>query len=135
MSVRESEGWLLELRGSRPWTEAEGRRVLEAWSASGETVPSFARRVGLGAGRLYWWRERLGGAGTRAGARGVEPVSAPAPSFLPVVVRAASAIQLGTGAPVTVCTRGGLRVEVAALDAVSASWVATLVRSLEEAPS
>jgi transposase-like protein len=133
MSVRETEAWLLELRRSRPWTEEEGRRVIEAWSRSGETVPAFARRVGLGAQRLYWWRVRLGRAGVGVIEAGT--VSAPAPSFLPVVVRAASASTAGAGAPVTVCARGGVRVEVAALDAVSASWVAMLVRSLEEAPS
>jgi transposase-like protein len=126
-----TEKWLVELRGSRPWTEAEGRRVIEAWEASGESVAAFARRVGLVPQRMYWWRERLGAGPVKARAQEVREVSVPA--FLPVTVRATPTPTLG--AAVTVCTREGIRVEVTELDATSAAWVATLVRSLEERAS
>jgi hypothetical protein len=132
MNERAVERWLVELRGPRPWTEGEGRRVIDAWSRSGETVSTFARRAGLGARRVYWWRERLGITRPTAG-ESETPVAGPA--FLPVVVRAAPATSKGAVAPVTVCTRGGVRVEVATLDGVSALWIATLVRSLEEVSS
>jgi hypothetical protein len=55
------------------------------------------------------------------------------PAFLPVTVRATPTPPLGVA--VTVCTREGLRVEVKELDATSAAWVATLVRSLAEMAS
>jgi hypothetical protein len=109
--------------------------VIEAWSTSGETVAAFARRVGLGAGRIYWWRERMGGVQTTAGVVEARAVPAPGPAFLPVVVRAAPASSGATSAPITVCMQGGLRVEVAGLDGMSAAWVATLVRSLAEVRS
>ncbi len=124
------EKWLVELRGSRPWTEAEGRRVIEAWEASGESVAAFARRVGLVPQRMYWWRERLGAGAVKARVQEVREVSVPA--FLPVTVRAPPP---SPGVAVTVCTREGIRVEVTELDATSAAWVATLVRSLEERAS
>jgi transposase-like protein len=128
MSRAMTEKWLAELRGSRPWTEAEGQRVIEAWEASGESVASFARRTGLVPQRVYWWRGRLGAGAAKARVQQERVASVPA--FLPVTVRAASAPTLRAG--VTVCTREGLRVEVAELDATSALWVATLVRSIEE---
>ncbi len=126
-----TERWLAELRGSRPWTEAEGRRVIAAWEASGESVAAFARRVGLVPQRMYWWRERLGAGLVKARVQEVGEVSVTA--FLPVTVRATSTPTLG--AAVTVCTREGIRVEVTALDATTAAWVATLVRSLGERAS
>jgi hypothetical protein len=44
------------------WSEAEGRRVVEAWRRSGETATAFARRHGLRAKRLVYWSERLAAA-------------------------------------------------------------------------
>src|SRR5262249_11743409 len=67
MRLQATERWMLDLRGSRPWTEDEGHRVIAAWSTSGETVAAFARRVGLSAGRIYWWRARTGGVQTTGG--------------------------------------------------------------------
>lgn len=128
MSIATTEKWLGELRGSRPWTETEGRRVVGAWEASGESVAVFARRAGLVPRRVYWWRERLGGGRGEVPAR-----EAPGPTFLPVTVRAMPTP--AAGAAVTVCTREGLRVEVKELDATSAAWVAALVRSLAEMAS
>jgi hypothetical protein len=130
MDRRTTERWLSELRGPRAWTEFEARRVIEAWQESGESVAAFARDSGLAAQRVYWWRGRLGAvpAGTVAHEEQVTLM----PTFVPVTLRATSS---STAAAVTVCTRDGLRVEVAELDGTSAAWVATLVRSLGEGAS
>jgi hypothetical protein len=123
---------LAKLRGRRPWTEDEARRVITAWKASGVTVRAFALRAGLAVDRVYRWRGRLGAVPAVESARGVWRESPPVSALVPVVVRATPTGPPSEGsAPVTVCTREGLRVEVAALDAASAAWVATLVRSLE----
>jgi hypothetical protein len=130
MDVQTAESWLLELQGPRLWTEPEARRVIEAWKASGETVSAFARRAGLLRQRVYCWRERLGFAPAKEAAAVHEALEMSVPAFLPVTVSAPLAPS--ASAAVTVCTRDGLRIEVAELDAMSAAWVASLVRSLAE---
>jgi hypothetical protein len=129
MAEEMTESWLVKLQGSRPWTEAEGRRVFEAWSESGQTVAEFARQKGLKSRRVYGWRERLGASPEAGG--GDEEGGELAP-LVPVVVRAPPAQALGLSVPVAVSLRGGVRVEVATLDAKSAAWVTDLVRSLGE---
>ena len=56
---------------------------------SGESVAGFARRTGIPAHRILWWRRRLGASGASAG------------QFLPVrvtaVAGAASAIEVVVG--------------------------------------
>lgn len=101
--------------------------MIDAWRASKQTVPDFARRMGLGVDRLYRWRRRLGDApmeGERAG-RG-------AAALLPVIVREKRAVVASVGSAVTVFTREGIRVEVGEMGAESAAWVARLVRALGE---
>jgi transposase-like protein len=118
-----------ELRGRRRWSEEEGRFVINAWEASGESVPTFAQRAGLYAQRVYWWKERLG----RGDAAKSSPATSSASAFVPVTVRAEAAAPPGMlGAAVTVVVSPELRIEVADLDATSAAWVATLVQSLRE---
>jgi transposase-like protein len=131
MAEQTMESGLARLRGRRPWTEDEARRVIEAWKTSGLTVSVFARRAGLAVDRVYRWRARLGAVHAEAGALGVRRRSPPVSALVPVVVRTTPpAPPLEASAKVTVCTREGLRVEVTALEAASAAWVATLVRSL-----
>ena len=43
MTEQTTESWFAKLRGARPWTADEGRRVMEAWSNSGMTVAALAR--------------------------------------------------------------------------------------------
>jgi hypothetical protein len=131
MDMQTTETWLVELQGPRPWTEPEARRVIEVWKASGETVSAFARHKGLLRQRVYGWCRRLGLGPAKEAAREAREMSVPA--FVPVTVRAAPSSS--TGAAVTVCTPDGLRIEVAELDATSAAWVASLVRSLVESSS
>jgi len=104
---------VVELCGKRQWSEEDGRTVVNAWETSGESVGSFARRCGLVPQRVHWWVNRMGRR------------QATAPAFVPVTVRS-------TSAAVTVVTGGGVRVDVTELDATSAAWVATLVRTLGE---
>lgn len=120
---------LAELRGPRRWSEEEGRLVIEAWEASGESVPVFARRVGLFPQRVYWWKERLG----RTDAASATTSTALTSTFVPMTVRGEGAAPLGAArAAVTVVVSPEVRIEVTELDATSAAWVATLVRSLRE---
>ena len=44
---------------SRRWSVAQARGVLAAQEKSGLPVTRFAARHGLGAERLYQWRQRL----------------------------------------------------------------------------
>lgn len=115
------------LRGRRPWSEREGRFVVDTWKASGESVPTFARRIGFVPQRVYWWMSRLGRGGAGRHALAVSP---PASAFVPVTVRSEAATTTSTA--VTVVASDGLRIEVAELDGTSAAWVAMLVKTLRE---
>lgn len=44
---------------ARKEAEARWRELLEAQESSGESVRDFARRRGLSATTLYWWRSEL----------------------------------------------------------------------------
>ena len=61
-------------------TAADARIVLDTIERRQDTIHAFARRHGLPAHRLYWWRERLVG-GIEADPGAVEHLS-----FAPVVV-------------------------------------------------
>ena len=124
---------LSKLRGRRPWSEEEGRQVLDAWEASGDSVPTFARGAGLVPQRVYWWKERLGPRNAHRGALATRPAVT---AFVPVTVRPAAQAVMGLRAPaITVVGRDGLRIEVAEIDATSAAWVAALVKTLREVRS
>jgi hypothetical protein len=117
---------LSELRGPQRWREEEGRLVVEAWEASGASVPSFAQRVGLLPQRVYWWKDRL----RRSTAAKSVTATVSAPTVIPMSVRAEVGPPRGAG--VTVVLSPEVRIEMAELDAMSAAWVATLVKSLRE---
>jgi hypothetical protein len=97
--------------------------VIDAWRESGETVAAFARREGLVAHRVYWWRGRLGSG----------PL--PAASLLPVVVRAMPEPRTSSAAGISVWTRQGHRIDAAKLDEASARWVAMVMRLISEEAS
>ena len=42
------------------WTEAEARRRLEEWRASGQKLAEYARGSGESRDRLEWWKRKLG---------------------------------------------------------------------------
>lgn len=80
------------------WSEAEGRRVVEAWRRSGETATAFARRHGLRAKRLVYWSERLAAA-----------EETPRVSFVPAAVVAPDEPALAA----TIHVPGGVTIEFA----------------------
>lgn len=53
-----------EIRRWRRWTEKQARGALAELESTGESASSFARRKGISAQRIAWWRRRLGQAGT-----------------------------------------------------------------------
>lgn len=50
------------------WSVEQARQILGRQEASGPSIVAFARREGLVAQRLYWWRSRLSAAGDDGGA-------------------------------------------------------------------
>jgi transposase-like protein len=119
MAQTKLERRITALRSSEPWTADDARLVLDACAESGEAVAAFARRMGLGAYRLFWWRKRLGRAA---------PAPAPA-TFVPLVVREAMPVEARQ--PAAVLARGSVRIELGVLNAESAAWTAALLQSLE----
>lgn len=108
--------------GWRQWTAGEAREVLAAWKRSGLPLATFARRRGLSAERVRWWRQRLGD--WRGG--GEERAR-----LVPVVVTDAARDQsAGASGMVRVHAPGGVVVEITAVEAVPASWVSALVLGL-----
>ena len=104
------------------WTEAHAKRLLETCDKSGLSVAEFARRQGIRAQRLHWWRARL----ARTPAH-----KAPTPtSFVPAVVKAPK-VMLGRSMVVVIETRSGARIEIADTARVSPPWIGAVVRELE----
>ena len=97
------------------WSEAEGRRVVEAWRASGENATAFARRHGLRARRLVYWSKRLAATASRP---------APTVSFVPAAVVASEDVAAVIRAP------GGVVIELASATPAQIAEVANaLARS------
>jgi hypothetical protein len=131
---------LAELRGLRRWSEEQGRFVVEAWEASGETMNTFAVRLGIWPQRVQWWRERL----RHAEAAGSGPASALTSTFVPMTVRdedtapleppgaVSTTVVPAPAVAIRVVVSHDVRVEIAELNPTSAAWVAALVRSLRE---
>jgi transposase-like protein len=93
------------------WTAAYARTVLDEWKSSGESSTAFARRLGVSAQRLLWWRARL--AEAESGGRS---------SLVPVVVRATA-----SACPILVTTPTGVRIEINEVDASTSTWVAAVL--------
>lgn len=105
--------------GWRQWTAGEAREVLAAWKRSGLPLATFARRRGLSAERVRWWRQRLGDWRGEGRAQ-----------LVPVVVTEAAGDQAGASGVVRVHAPGGVVVEIADAGAVSPSWLSALVLGL-----
>lgn len=97
---------------ARKWSAAEARAALDEWRRSGETVTGFARRHGMSAQRLYWWKKQLGGSASTWGA---------GPSLVPADVIAEGGVEM------TIRCGGEIAIEIAG---ASASWVAAMVAEL-----
>ena len=106
---------------SAAWTPDEARAIFDEWHRSGESIAAFARRYGVSASRLYWWRRRL------------EDASVVGPSFVPAsiahVQRPPAPVErvlVSTDAMVTV-RLADITIEVAH---ATPSWVAAMVSEL-----
>lgn len=121
-NTERADATLARAATSNYWTEAEAQAVLEAYEASGLSVAEFARRHGLGAQRLRWWKKRR--AEEAAAALAFVPVHVAAPPS-PEAQRAAGAASM----EVLLARGRSIRVE----PGFEAGEVARLVRALEEA--
>ena len=109
--------------GWRQWTAGEARQVVEAWRASGLPLAAFARKRGLCAERIRWWRKRLGDWG--------RPEEAFAKLVPAVVVEPQARVEVAAGGGlVRVHAPGGVVVEIADVGAVPAGWLSALVLGL-----
>ena len=100
------------------WSEERAREELERYERSGKSLSAYSRESGIGAHRLRWWRERLGRQGRKEGALTLVPAVVTMPS-----AEATVRVALSSGSTEIVVELGS---------AGSASWVAQLIRELEE---
>jgi transposase-like protein len=49
--------------------DEDARMILDEWPLSGSSIAAFARKHGVNAARLYWWKKRLGTGHDRAAER------------------------------------------------------------------
>jgi hypothetical protein len=95
------------------WTEDDARVALDAWERSGLGAHAFARKHGITAQRLHWWRDRL--------------AARPLVSLVPGKI--VEDTHDGDRAHVVIRV-GDTALEIAG---ASAAWVARLLRELEPA--
>lgn len=119
------EAFLRGVTGPAHWSEADARRVLALWEASGESRAAFARRHGLRATRLAWWSSRLA-AWEEADVEDDTSTDPGAGAFVQLV---GTRVATTTWSPATVRV-GPVVVELATLDAAGAGFIAALTRAL-----
>ncbi len=95
------------------WTDDDARAVLAEWRRTKQPLGTFARKNGLVANRLYWWRKRLKGR--------VTPIA-----FAPAVVE--SAVEVA----IVVRVASNVTIEIAN---ASTRMIADLVGELARATS
>ncbi len=104
----------------REWTAAEARRVLKAWRASGLPLATFARKRGLCAERVRWWRQRL------------DDGHAPGEELLKLVPAVVAGLPPSKANTALTVRAGEVVVEIANVSAVPPAWVGTILdRKLE----
>jgi hypothetical protein len=117
------------------WSEAQGRGFVRRWRRSGQSMAAFARAEGVDPQRLRYWRERVGAESASSERRqrqrsSVQKRKVPQASksrLIPGVV-----VGLGAGAAVTVHLGRGVVVEAQAASELEPTWLAELVRALED---
>jgi len=121
--MRKQADWERAIASGKFWTAVDAREALAACSRSGETIGAFARRHGLAAKRLYWWRRRL------KSDTAVEDGDA---RLIPVTVRAERVEPRAATSGSVAVVAGELRIEVGEAGAVSPAWIAELLRLVRE---
>ena len=112
--------------GRTRWTAERARAVLAEQEKSGESLSAFARRPGLQAQRLYWWRKRLAEWGAAEPEGGQRLVAVVTPEVSRAPSETASAVQVRLRC-------GEVEIEVTGAAALPPSWLAELVRELRAA--
>jgi hypothetical protein len=109
-------------RGSKRWTPAEARGVLDEWKRSGLPLARFARQRGYGPQRLQWWKGQL-----ELRCASARP---PLARFVPVELAAPTAPRVAERAPswIEIALPDGVRLRVP--EAVDARSVGRLVAAL-----
>ena len=105
------DAWGMRTRFPDPadsWSDDDARVVLDEWRRSGDSIAAFARKHGVTAPRLYWWKKRLV---TSAG---------PTLSLVPATI-------VTREATIAIRLPGDVTIEVAN---ASPSWVAAIVAEL-----
>jgi len=126
MKMTKTDGAFLRgLRGPKHWREADARRALGLYEASGQSRAAFARRHGLRASRLAWWERRLGVGSARPKHGSERTPTTRSSGFVELVVGADASPPCGA-ATVRV---GSVVVELSALDAAAADFVVALCRA------
>lgn len=119
--MRTRKGW----RQADSWTEAEARAALAECKEGGQTVVEYAQQHGIRAERLYAWRQRL------KKAHGVAS-AVDTTALIPVTVRSDTATRPSSSRGIVIVNDGPLRIEIADVNTVSATWVAALIRTTRE---
>ncbi len=96
------------------WTPEDARLLLDEWQRSGGPLAAFARRRGIAAHRLYWWRARLASSTTQS------------LSLIPASIVGADELVSST-APITIRLPNGVAIELAN---ASPNLVASIVSEL-----
>lgn len=97
------------------WTADDARVVLDEWRRSGESVAAFARKHGLSAPRLYWWKKQLT-------SRQADQALSLVPATIVTRTREAS---------IAIRLPGNVTIDVTS---ASPSWVAAIVAELARLP-
>jgi hypothetical protein len=106
------------------WTREVARQALEEWRTSGLPLEAYARRRGVVAQRLRWWRKQLG--------MEVEQASSPRQrsTLVPVTVTVRGGAEDGVGAALVLVVKDGGRLEIRELSSMTAAWVGELLGTL-----
>ena len=113
----------------RQWTSEDAGVVLAAWEASSLSLGAFAKKHGLVAERLVYWRKRRRARKTKASEkRGSDPLR-----LLPVIASAAK--EERRVEVVVTDLAAGVRVEVGEVASVSPSWIAEVAWRLRQLAS
>ena len=107
------------------WSEADARRVLAGWRASGLSLWGFARKHGLHGQRLAYWRKRLSGGASLGQA--LVPMASLVPAVVVAELAEPAEPRVPESTPAVLRLAGGVVVE---LPRATPGWVSALVDEL-----
>lgn len=119
MRKAQADWSLAGLRGRRQWRPDDARRVLDEVARSEISMAAFARRHGLKAQRIAWWKAQL----ARTGGTTL--------TLVPLTVKAASTVSSLTRNGALTIEVDRVRIEVAEPTRVAPQWLAALIDTLQ----